>query len=74
MEHEVLRFWLAGDRFGGLGGHSWDRRTEERDDSPQARVDRLPTNGSNAWLPNGVIADKTNGKFAHLDGFDLSHA
>ena len=35
---------------------------------------RLPVNGSGAWLPIGVVLDKTDGKLAHLDGLNLSRA
>ena len=35
---------------------------------------RLPTTGSGAWLPIGVVTDKTDGKLAHLDGLNLSRA
>jgi hypothetical protein len=35
---------------------------------------RLPTTGSAAWLPIGVVTDKTDGKLAHLDGLNLSRA
>jgi hypothetical protein len=35
---------------------------------------RLPTDGSAAWLPIGVVTDKTDGKLAHLDGLNLSRA
>jgi len=34
----------------------------------------LPTDGSAAWLPIGVVTDKTDGKLAHLDGLNLSRA
>ena len=34
----------------------------------------IPTNGSGAWLPVGVVTDKTDGKLAHLDGLNLSRA
>ncbi len=35
---------------------------------------RLPTTASAAWLPIGVVTDKTDGKLAHLDGLNLSRA
>lgn len=35
---------------------------------------RLPTTNSSAWLPIGVVTDKTDGKLAHLDGLNLSRA
>jgi len=35
---------------------------------------RLPTTNSAAWLPIGVVTDKTDGKLAHLDGLNLSRA
>ncbi|MDP9179869.1 MAG: DUF2891 domain-containing protein, partial [Gemmatimonadota bacterium] len=35
---------------------------------------RLPTTSSAAWLPIGVVTDKTDGKLAHLDGLNLSRA
>ena len=35
---------------------------------------RLPTTNSGAWLPIGVVTDKTDGKLAHLDGLNLSRA
>ena len=35
---------------------------------------RLPTTSSGAWLPVGVVTDKTDGKLAHLDGLNLSRA
>jgi len=34
----------------------------------------LPGDGSAAWLPIGVVTDKTDGKLAHLDGLNLSRA
>jgi hypothetical protein len=34
----------------------------------------LPTTNSGAWLPIGVVTDKTDGKLAHLDGLNLSRA
>jgi hypothetical protein len=43
-----------------------------------AFLPRLPssgaTDGSSAWLPIGVVTDKTDGKLAHLDGLNLSRA
>jgi Protein of unknown function (DUF2891) len=35
---------------------------------------RLPTTNSGAWLPVGVVTDKSDGKLAHLDGLNLSRA
>ncbi|MEO6223284.1 MAG: DUF2891 domain-containing protein [Vicinamibacterales bacterium] len=35
---------------------------------------RLPTTHSGAWLPIGVVTDKSDGKLAHLDGLNLSRA
>jgi hypothetical protein len=35
---------------------------------------RLPTTNSSAWLPIGVVTDKTDGKLGHLDGLNLSRA
>ena len=35
---------------------------------------RLPTTDSAAWLPIGVVTDRTDGKLAHLDGLNLSRA
>jgi hypothetical protein len=35
---------------------------------------KIPTNNSAAWLPIGVVTDKTDGKLAHLDGLNLSRA
>ena len=35
---------------------------------------RIPTTNSAAWLPIGVVTDKTDGKLAHLDGLNLSRA
>ena len=34
----------------------------------------IPTTDSAAWLPIGVVTDKTDGKLAHLDGLNLSRA
>jgi hypothetical protein len=39
-----------------------------------AFLPRLPLTGSGAWLPVGVVTDKTDGKLAHLDGLNLSRA
>ena len=39
-----------------------------------AFLPRLPTTDSGAWLPVGVVTDKTDGKLAHLDGLNLSRA
>lgn len=35
---------------------------------------KVPTTASAAWLPIGVVTDKTDGKLAHLDGLNLSRA
>ena len=35
---------------------------------------RIPTTNSGAWLPIGIVTDKTDGKLAHLDGLNLSRA
>lgn len=35
---------------------------------------KIPTTSSDAWLPIGVVTDKTDGKLAHLDGLNLSRA
>ncbi|HUR22110.1 MAG TPA: DUF2891 domain-containing protein [Vicinamibacterales bacterium] len=35
---------------------------------------RLPSTNSGAWLPIGVVTDKSDGKLAHLDGLNLSRA
>jgi hypothetical protein len=35
---------------------------------------KIPTTNSAAWLPIGVVTDKTDGKLAHLDGLNLSRA
>ena len=34
----------------------------------------IPTTDSAAWLPVGVVTDRTDGKLAHLDGLNLSRA
>jgi hypothetical protein len=34
----------------------------------------IPRTSSAAWLPIGVVTDKTDGKLAHLDGLNLSRA
>jgi hypothetical protein len=34
----------------------------------------LPRTNSGAWLPIGVVTDKSDGKLAHLDGLNLSRA
>lgn len=39
-----------------------------------AFLPRIPTRDSDAWLPIGVVTDKTDGKLAHLDGLNLSRA
>ncbi len=35
---------------------------------------RLPATATDAWLPIGVVTDKSDGKLAHLDGLNLSRA
>lgn len=35
---------------------------------------RIPTTRTDAWLPLGVVTDKTDGKLGHLDGLNLSRA
>jgi hypothetical protein len=35
---------------------------------------QILTTDSGAWLPIGVVTDKTDGKLAHLDGLNLSRA
>jgi hypothetical protein len=35
---------------------------------------KIPTTSSDAWLPIGVVTDKSDGKLAHLDGLNLSRA
>jgi Protein of unknown function (DUF2891). len=39
-----------------------------------AFLPRIPKTKSSAWLPIGVVTDKTDGKLAHLDGLNLSRA
>jgi hypothetical protein len=34
----------------------------------------IPTDGGAAWLPVGVVTDRSDGKLAHLDGLNLSRA
>ena len=34
----------------------------------------IPTTGGAAWLPLGVVTDRTDGKLAHLDGLNISRA
>jgi hypothetical protein len=34
----------------------------------------IPSDGSVAWLPIGVVTDRSDGKLAHLDGLNLSRA
>lgn len=34
----------------------------------------IPATATDAWLPIGVVTDKTDGKLAHLDGLNLSRA
>lgn len=35
---------------------------------------QIPKTASTAWLPIGVVTDKSDGKLAHLDGLNLSRA
>ena len=58
-EADVMRRVLPPDEFG-----AWLTRF----------LPRLPTTDSGAWLPLGVVTDKTDGKLAHLDGLNLSRA
>jgi len=39
-----------------------------------AFLPNIPKTASAAWLPIGVVTDKTDGKLAHLDGLNLSRA
>lgn len=39
-----------------------------------AFLPKIPTTSSAAWLPIGVVTDKSDGKLAHLDGLNLSRA
>lgn len=34
----------------------------------------IPRNGAIAWLPIGIVTDRTDGKLAHIDGLNLSRA
>ncbi len=34
----------------------------------------IPQDGSSAWLPVGIVTDRSDGKLAHLDGLNLSRA
>ena len=34
----------------------------------------IPLDGSDAWLPIGIVTDRSDGKLAHLDGLNLSRA
>jgi hypothetical protein len=34
----------------------------------------LPANGSAAWLPPGIVTDRSDPKLAHIDGLNLSRA
>jgi len=34
----------------------------------------IPTDGSTAWLPPGVVTDRSDPKLAHIDGLNLSRA
>jgi hypothetical protein len=40
----------------------------------QEFLPRIPRDGSDKWLPIGVVTDRTDGKLAHLDGLNLSRA
>ncbi len=35
---------------------------------------RIPRDGSDGWLPAGIVMDRTDGKLVHLDGLNLSRA
>ncbi|HEX4824263.1 MAG TPA: DUF2891 domain-containing protein [Candidatus Polarisedimenticolaceae bacterium] len=39
-----------------------------------AFLPRIPQTASAAWLPIGVVTDRSDGKLAHLDGLNLSRA
>lgn len=39
-----------------------------------AFLPQIPATSSAAWLPIGVVTDKSDGKLAHLDGLNLSRA
>jgi hypothetical protein len=39
-----------------------------------AFLPRIPPTASAAWLPIGVVTDRSDGKLAHLDGLNLSRA
>ena len=39
-----------------------------------AFLPEIPLDGGDAWLPIGVVTDRTDGKLAHLDGLNLSRA
>ncbi len=39
-----------------------------------AFLPEIPKTATAAWLPIGVVTDKTDGKLAHLDGLNLSRA
>lgn len=39
-----------------------------------AFLPQIPRTASSAWLPIGVVTDKSDGKLAHLDGLNLSRA
>ena len=34
----------------------------------------IPRDGSSAWLPLGIVTDRSDGKLAHLDGLNISRA
>jgi hypothetical protein len=40
----------------------------------QEFLPRIPRDGSDKWLPIGVVTDRADGKLAHLDGLNLSRA
>ncbi len=39
-----------------------------------AFLPQIPTTATAAWLPIGVVTDKSDGKLVHLDGLNLSRA
>jgi hypothetical protein len=39
-----------------------------------AALPTIPRNGSTAWLPIGIVTDRSDGKLAHIDGLNLSRA
>jgi hypothetical protein len=40
----------------------------------RAFLPQVPKSGGDAWLPPGVVTDRTDPKLAHLDGLNLSRA